>query len=400
MDKEEERIYNWIHEDVTKPTNNDVLFGRGGGVNRHAGNVYFRKLVSQHEMDYRTTSRKYEKTDISARIVALIRRLDPPGRFLKQVAVDSSTVSSNGAGGDGANGTEGGSGGGRALVWRDVGDEKARNKTSQALRERGPSSQQVQQQLLNSMPQAQQQHPGAGVSLVSDVIEKDYERATKLAELKSIASTSAGLQKSNLHRDISPEDPLRILCVKNEGNNEWSCISTPSIISKKRGSESENSIAFHLENVLSSRPQKRLSISNDSYSASYGNSHSTMARDGYPNGANLEAAVNAVQRIKENFKNIERKPFENDINMVTTTGSAVFRQNISYPYEYSTNVTQSEKSSTLVRKVTDISLSELSCESRGSEAGVSIKSNNSGAVSTEEAAGIDALLQLARCGMV
>merc|ERR1719444_504130 len=91
-------------------------------------------------MDYRTTSRKYEKTDISARIVALIRRLDPPGRFLKQVAVDSSTVSSNGAGGDGANGTEGGSGGGRALVWRDVGDEKARNKTSQALRERGPSS--------------------------------------------------------------------------------------------------------------------------------------------------------------------------------------------------------------------------------------------------------------------
>jgi len=86
--------------------------------------------------------------------------------------------------------------------------------------------------------------------------------------------------------------------------------------------------------------------------------------------------------------------------MVTTTGSAVFRQNISYPYEYSTNVTQSEKSSTLVRKVTDISLSELSCESRGSEAGVSIKSNNSGAVSTEEAAGIDALLQLARCGMV
>ena len=102
----------WIHQDVTKPTNNDVLFGRGGGVNRHAGNIHFRKLVSAHEVDYRTTSRKCEKTDISARIVALIRQLDPPGRFLKNE----------------------GSG-----IWRDVGDEKARNKTSQALRERGPS---------------------------------------------------------------------------------------------------------------------------------------------------------------------------------------------------------------------------------------------------------------------
>mmetsp|Transcript_5925 Transcript_5925/g.8647 ORF Transcript_5925/g.8647 Transcript_5925/m.8647 type:complete len:313 (+) Transcript_5925:182-1120(+) len=102
----------WISEAVTRPTHNDVLFGRGGGVNRHVGNIHFRQLVSKYEHDYRATHRKADKTDISARIVSIIRTLDPPGRFLKN--------------------TEG--------VWRDVGDEKARNKTSQALRERGPSN--------------------------------------------------------------------------------------------------------------------------------------------------------------------------------------------------------------------------------------------------------------------
>merc|ERR1712232_107656 len=76
------------------------------------GNIHFRQLVSKYEHDYRATHRKADKTDISARIVSIIRTLDPPGRFLKN--------------------TEG--------VWRDVGDEKARNKTSQALRERGPSN--------------------------------------------------------------------------------------------------------------------------------------------------------------------------------------------------------------------------------------------------------------------
>lgn len=122
LDLDHGNTLTWIHQDVTKPTEHDVLFGRGGGVNRHAGNVHFRRLVSEHEYGYRTTSRKCEKTDISAKIVMLIRQLDPPGRFLKNE----------------------GSG-----IWHDVGDEKARNKTSQALRERGPA-------LVSSQSRSQQ----------------------------------------------------------------------------------------------------------------------------------------------------------------------------------------------------------------------------------------------------
>mmetsp|Transcript_22182 Transcript_22182/g.32391 ORF Transcript_22182/g.32391 Transcript_22182/m.32391 type:complete len:225 (-) Transcript_22182:88-762(-) len=84
----------------------DVLFGRGGGTNRHAGNIYFRTLVSEKQPAY-VQSRKSDKTLIAKSIVAQIRSMN--GRFLK---VDTALGE-----------------------WVDVGDKKATEKTSQALRE-------------------------------------------------------------------------------------------------------------------------------------------------------------------------------------------------------------------------------------------------------------------------
>jgi hypothetical protein len=83
---------------------NDVLFGRGGGTNRHVGNIYFRDLVSEHQPAY-VQARKRDKTRIAKSIVAQVRNRN--GRFLRK---------ENGK-------------------WIDVGDKKAAEKTSQALRE-------------------------------------------------------------------------------------------------------------------------------------------------------------------------------------------------------------------------------------------------------------------------
>lgn len=85
-------------------TENDVLFGRGGGTNRHVGNIYFRDLVSEHQPAY-VQARKRDKTRIAKSIVAQVRSRN--GRFLRKE--------------DGK--------------WIDVGDKKAAEKTSQALRE-------------------------------------------------------------------------------------------------------------------------------------------------------------------------------------------------------------------------------------------------------------------------
>lgn len=70
---------------VHEPNINDVLCGRGGRINAHAGNVQFRELVVERKKDYLSDkTKKLEKAHIAAAIVRQIRELDPPGRFLKE----------------------------------------------------------------------------------------------------------------------------------------------------------------------------------------------------------------------------------------------------------------------------------------------------------------------------
>uniref|UniRef100_A0A7R9ZGE1 DUF6824 domain-containing protein n=1 Tax=Pseudictyota dubia TaxID=2749911 RepID=A0A7R9ZGE1_9STRA len=93
-------------------TNNDVLCGRGGLTNHHPGNVFFRRLVRSRQEDYLRASKR-DKAGVARDIVDTIRKLDPPGRFLKK---------------DSAN----------PGLWVEIGNRKAREKTSQALREGAP----------------------------------------------------------------------------------------------------------------------------------------------------------------------------------------------------------------------------------------------------------------------
>jgi len=98
---------------ISDPNENDVLCGRGGRINSHAGNVQFRDTIHSKKKDYLApTTKKLEKAHIAAGIVNDIRSMDPPGRFLKE---------------------EGGTG-----MWYDIGDAKAIKKTGQALREDAP----------------------------------------------------------------------------------------------------------------------------------------------------------------------------------------------------------------------------------------------------------------------
>jgi len=99
------------NELVTDANPNDVLCGRGGKINGHSGNRAFRSLVKQHQEMYLKAKKKM-KPNVAASIVAIIRGYDPPGRFLKK---------------DVATG-----------AWYDIGDDRAREKTSQALREGAP----------------------------------------------------------------------------------------------------------------------------------------------------------------------------------------------------------------------------------------------------------------------
>ncbi len=96
-------------EGISTFEDNDVLSGRGGGTNVHPGNRNFRDLINLHRRSY-LKARKNDKPAISRAIVRAIR--ESGGRFLKK--------------------------GSKSNVWYEIGDDAAREKTSQALRQRAP----------------------------------------------------------------------------------------------------------------------------------------------------------------------------------------------------------------------------------------------------------------------
>lgn len=102
--------------DVPKPDEiivlvqrNDVLLGRGGETNHHVGNIQYRQLVKACQPAYLAAKRR-DKPRIAAAIVHVVRARS--GRFLKKLSMDN--------------------------TWKDVGNTRAREKTSQALREGAP----------------------------------------------------------------------------------------------------------------------------------------------------------------------------------------------------------------------------------------------------------------------
>jgi hypothetical protein len=82
-----------------------------GGTNHHPGNKVYRRMVEDKKIEY-VNCKRLDKPLVALSIIKIWRGQKPPGRFLK---MDDKTG-----------------------LWNDVGDKKAREKTSQALREKAP----------------------------------------------------------------------------------------------------------------------------------------------------------------------------------------------------------------------------------------------------------------------
>mmetsp|Transcript_33993 Transcript_33993/g.62526 ORF Transcript_33993/g.62526 Transcript_33993/m.62526 type:complete len:469 (-) Transcript_33993:178-1584(-) len=105
-----------------KPTQMDVLLGRGVATNRHPGNQHYRSIISQHADVYLTSTKK-QKMLISRSIVDKIHtELNPPGKFLEKQAETG--------------------------LWHEVENKRALEKTAQALRDGAAP---LRKQLLEDM---------------------------------------------------------------------------------------------------------------------------------------------------------------------------------------------------------------------------------------------------------
>jgi len=97
--------------------NNDIIGGRGSVPLRHPGNISYRKIVNSNKQAY-IKSMKNDKLRLSKSIVAAIR--ETGGRFLERVTPYNKDED------------------GTPVAYRDIGDRRAIEKTSQALREGQP----------------------------------------------------------------------------------------------------------------------------------------------------------------------------------------------------------------------------------------------------------------------
>mmetsp|Transcript_15917 Transcript_15917/g.44030 ORF Transcript_15917/g.44030 Transcript_15917/m.44030 type:complete len:252 (-) Transcript_15917:3703-4458(-) len=115
---------------ILSPTDRDVLCGRGKGIRFHPGNVLFNKLLKQHYPEYGMTP-KGSKLEIVKKIMATIQegQAGGAGRFLEQ---------DNGG------------------FYREIGEERAINKTAQAFRDIRVTKEKKQQQLKHSHKRQQQ----------------------------------------------------------------------------------------------------------------------------------------------------------------------------------------------------------------------------------------------------
>uniref|UniRef100_A0A7S1FRW5 DUF6824 domain-containing protein n=1 Tax=Corethron hystrix TaxID=216773 RepID=A0A7S1FRW5_9STRA len=111
--------FKYAHEKIASPHEHDVLSGRGSGISSHPGNEYLRRLVAEMKTTYLMNSSKGEKTRIGQSIVDHIRSRNPPGRFLARSADDAVFSDGNNLHG----------------FWYEIGDQRARQKVNQCLRE-------------------------------------------------------------------------------------------------------------------------------------------------------------------------------------------------------------------------------------------------------------------------
>lgn len=171
---EEEDYSNWPVNDIKDPHSNDVLYGRGGGTNHHPGNKRYRKLVEGRKVDY-VNSKRLDKPLVALEIIKEWRSQKPPGRFLK---IDDQTG-----------------------FWNDVGDKKAREKTSQALREKAP--------LLRKQQEEQRKE--------KEIIKDGLFKNTRFDLPEKSRKVNRNLGRVLLRRDhslgrdyISPDEPVSV----------------------------------------------------------------------------------------------------------------------------------------------------------------------------------------------
>ena len=162
-------------EAIDQVGDTDIICGRSSLALKHTGNIAFHQIINLNRELYATTSLKTEKTKISKSIVAAFREVG--GRFLERVyKLDEEDK----------------------VAWKDIGDKRAAEKVSQALREGQPK-------LLKKLGKDPHRNRSASVrgatmhegctDQVQNRGECSHEHCTNIAQMGGICIKHGGAKK-------------------------------------------------------------------------------------------------------------------------------------------------------------------------------------------------------------
>lgn len=217
---------------IRTPSETDVLSGRGGSVNQHAGNIQFRQWVSERKYDYNLASSKVEKANICREVIAKVTSQNPPGRFLGRETASSSW-------------------------WIELDDERVMAKTSQALREGAPKIREAhQEEIVHNKQQKASRRPrvvskreaprkglGIGPQEIASINATVSARAPLLTEkaqqeraLQQLEANASSVAKEQTHNTIYSSSIPR-------SNNVYSSCTpetSPSVYNQQQPLQQDN----------------------------------------------------------------------------------------------------------------------------------------------------------------
>lgn len=173
-------------ERIREPNPQDVLSGRGGGINSHKGNKAFREWVNQRKEEYNLAENKKEKIAVAMQVVRQVQQQRPvPGRFLQR----DPTVDVLGSSGH---------------WWVEIDEAKALAKTTQALREGAPKIRQAHGGAKKTTVKSNKRKRKAATLVAKATETPHLDDATEKLVLQAVKQDSTSLPRYQSEQLLLP----------------------------------------------------------------------------------------------------------------------------------------------------------------------------------------------------
>lgn len=194
-------------------TDNDVVLGKGNGINYLPGNIQFRGLVARYKSDYESTTRS-SKAFVAEQVIQDLSSLDPPGRFIE-------------LGGDGDE---------EYVV---VSHKRALEKTCQALREKNTRYHRVRKKPATRQPEATKKiEPtvrdvlyGRGTGYISHAGNREFRKRVTGVVLSTTEEDVDNRNLAGVLYEHWVEEGGRFLYHEEE-KNSWKILSKSKVVDR------------------------------------------------------------------------------------------------------------------------------------------------------------------------